>query len=394
MPHPDVIATASWGVVVATATAAVAVVTLVLRELQRRRADLDQKVNDAVSAGIGRTLLEYREFEAHVRASLEATVRVATEIEHQLQERLQGSEERSARLEALLANAAEIVPRLEASRTVIPSMLLVEAAQAQSSDEALGYLSSLLDATDATGDTLETAGDLARERFGADALALALYERATQRNPSLVSARASEILLKTKGGQLSLEQGREAMSDLVKSNPHSRNALSEALNLYAAYYDYQGMLELVDELLALDAEKPLLWRNRAVALDNLGRKEDAETAFARSEELTEASGEDEERANTARPYALFLMRAGRLKDARRVIQGALVGDPGSTGLLRQLGEVWEKGGNEERAKSAYEAAVAAKPNPDEARLIQARVERLIARNRLNAAGLLESDAAG
>jgi len=384
----------SWGLIAAIATAAVAVATLVLRELQRRRADLDQKVANAVNASIGRTLLEYREFEIGVRASLEEAVESATQIQLQLQERLSGSEAQSARLGELLDNASDLVPRLETSRSAIPSLLVSEALRAATPEEGLGSLSALLASHDAGADNLELAGDIARQNFGADALALALYERAVQINPARVAAEASLILLQTNAGSLPLDEGRIRISNLAKANPDNRNAISEALNLYTTYDDYAGMLELVDELLTIDEQKALLWRNRAIALSHLGRRDEVEAAYARSYEIASSKGDVDERSNTARPYASFLIEREKYDDASRILEGALAGDPAEARLLLTLGDLWDRREDRQRALRCYEAALAIKPNPNEARIILDRRERLVLRARFVEEGILKGDAYG
>ncbi len=380
-----------WGLIAAGATAVIAIVTLVLRERQTKRENLDQKVANAVNAGIGRTLLDYREFEADVRTSLDAAAKSAAGIEHQLRERLEGSEEHSKRLAELLERAADVVPRLETSRHAIPAMLLAEAARAESPDDALGLLSALLDAKDATADDLEAAADLARERFGADALALALYKRATATNPALVTAQASLLLLQTHAGLIPLAEGKIGLSTLAKDNSTNRNAVSEAFNVFTTYGDYAGLLILVDELLALNSELALLWRNRAVALVHLGRTSEGEEAYRRAYEISDAKGDDHERSNTARPYAVFLMEERQFDRAAAVLEGALGGDPDSSGLLRLLGDLSGKMADDQRAALYYKEALASRPNPNEARMIQMRLDKLAARSRLKGRGLLAQD---
>jgi tetratricopeptide (TPR) repeat protein len=384
----------NWGLIAAIITAFVAVAALVLRELQRRRSDLDQKVADAVSASIGRTLLEFREFEASIRASLETTVRTAADIEEQLRERLSVSEAHSGRLADLLARAADVVPRLETSRSAIPSMLVAKALRSDP-QEGLDALSALLTADRATVDDLESGGDIAIQRFGANALALELYERATQINPDLASAMASVVLLQTRSGQLSIDEGRARMSELARSNPNNRNALSEALNLYSGSEDYEGMLQLVDELLETNERNALLLRNRAVALMRLGRIDECEQAFIRSYEIARERGDDDELSNTARPYARFLMEASRYDDARDVLEGALAGDPESTQLLTILGDLLSKDDDPDRALRCYQAALDASTNPVEHSAAERRLRRLVAREELVKNGLLsKSDSPG
>lgn len=76
-----------------------------------------------MSASIGRTLLEYREFEGTIRSSLEATANTAADIEGKLRERLSSSEQHSDRLSALLEKATDLVPRLESAEAVFPAVL-------------------------------------------------------------------------------------------------------------------------------------------------------------------------------------------------------------------------------------------------------------------------------
>ncbi len=107
------LASASIGLIAAIATAAAAVATLFFRELARRRTDLDEKVEKAVNARIGNTLISLREFESKAKASLEETMSSGAEIEQHLKERLDLSEQQTNRLSELLEKASSVVPSLE-----------------------------------------------------------------------------------------------------------------------------------------------------------------------------------------------------------------------------------------------------------------------------------------
>ena len=384
----------TWGLLAAVATAVVAIATLVLREAQRRRTDLDQKVANAVDASIGKTLLEYREFEVAVRTTLESTAQSATDIERQLQERLSVSESQAARLGELLDHAADLVPRLESSQSAMPSRLLSEAMRAATPEEALGPLSALLASDEAGADNLELAGDVARQKFGAEALARALYRRAVEINPSRVAAQASLILLETNAGALTIDEGRAQISALAKANPGNRNAISEALNLYATYEDYDGMLGLVDELLAVDDNKAILWRNRAVALSHIGRPSEVEAAYARSYAIANDADDDDERSNTARPYVAFLLQMKRYEDALRILEDTLDRDPEEDRLLLMLGELWDKRGDREKAMQCYDVALTVASNPTSSRIIRDRRQRLARRALLIESGILKDESAG
>jgi tetratricopeptide (TPR) repeat protein len=374
--------------VAAIATAAAAVATLIFRELARRRTDLDQKVTNAVSASIGNTLISLREFESRAKTSLDATVKSAADIEQHLKERLDISEKQTKRLSELLEKASNVVPTLETSRAAIPSLLLAEARRASNPEEALSYLSSLLANDQATPQDLETGGDLAKEGLGADALALALFEKATKLNQALVGSRAVAIQMRARAGTLSLDDARLELSELAMSNLRNRRVLVAVSNHFSEYEDWQGMLGLLDQLLEQDRQRALLWRNRGVALDRLGRLDEAAEAYARAYSISQESGDITELSNSVKPYAPFLMAQARYEEAQAVLEEALVHEPDGGWILRQLGELRELLHEDDRASKCYEAALRATSNPTENALVRSQLTSLVARRKLVAEGIL------
>ncbi len=376
-----------WGLVAAIATAVAAVGTLIFRELARRRTDLDQKVANAVSASIGNTLISLREFESRATTSLNETVKSAAAIEQQLEARLETSEERTMRLSELLEKATSVVPTLETSRSAIPALLLAEARRSPP-EEALNSLSSLLANDQATPRDLEAGGDLAKEGLGADALALALFEKATTLSSAQVGSRAVAIQMRARAGRQSLEDARSELAELTMANLSNRRVVVAATNHFSDFEDWEGMLALLDRLLAQDPQRALLWRNRGVALDRLGRRDEAGEAYARAYQISRESGDLTELSNTVRPYAAFLMNQTRHPEARTVLEDALSHEPDSAQLLRQLGELWERLCDDERSRKCYEAARNASNNPSEQELVGAQLRRLTTREMLVREGIL------
>jgi tetratricopeptide (TPR) repeat protein len=380
-----------WGLVAAVATAIVAVAALLLREMQRRRADLDQKVSDAVSASFGRTLFELRQFEDDVKESVAVAARSATDIEQQLRDLLETSEARSERLTELLSNATDIVPRLEAAQFAVPSLLVAQAMKASTLQEGLEHLSALLRLEVASGDELEAGGNIAMQRFGANSLAIELFDRATKQNPTNGSAAASSIRLRAQAGALGPNEALSQISEVAKRLPLDRNAISEALNFFTEIDDYEGMLSFVDELLETEPENALLLRNRAIALIALGRPEEGEAAYDQSYRLARERGQENEVSNTARPYAGWLIRQGRLDDAQRILEGALGADPDSADLLRLLGDLLDMRNDPDLAAWCYETSIAASANPTDIAVTESRLRRLHAKLELRKRGFLTRD---
>jgi tetratricopeptide (TPR) repeat protein len=376
-----------WGLVAAIATAAAALATLLFRELQRRREDLDQKVANAVSAGLGRTFLEFRELEEGAKETLSAVLETATGIEKELRERLEVSEEHSARLAELLDQAAEVVPQLSDSRSALPSLLVYQAIGA-TPEASLPYLTALLGSELAASDELVTGGNIASSR-GATSLALELYAKALEINPLDADAAASLIRLRTRTGQLSPAEGIAEMTEVMSRHPNERNAMSEALNLFVELDDYEGMLEFIDERLKGDDRNPLLWRNRAIALAELRAPQgDVIKAYERSFALGFELGNESEVSNTARPYASFLRRSRRYKDARTIVETALAGDPRSAQLMLLLGDLEEGDGRAESAEWCYLEAKKHADRPGESTSAEQKLQDLEARRTLRQRGLL------
>lgn len=375
-PHVDVasvfaVATpddgSSWGLIAAIVTAVAALVTLLLREFQRRREDLDQKVSNAVSAGLGRTLVEFRQMEEGAKETLNTVLANAERIENALRERLAVSEQQAERLSELLTQASDVVPRLADAQTSVPSLLLQHAETAEPAT-AVGSLIALLKSEFASSDVLTDGGNVAARRQLGPALALELYDRALALNPNDADAMASGIRIRTTVGQLSIEQGIAQITEVVERNPLDRHAASEALNLFIDFDAYGDMLRFVDrQLEAGTGNTALLWRNRGIALRALQRPPDEIIdAFRRGFDLATESGDEGEISNMARPYAGFLRRTGKLDDARVVVQAALKGSPRDAQLLCVLGDLESDAGRFDSAVLCYELAVECADSPAEA----------------------------
>jgi tetratricopeptide (TPR) repeat protein len=380
-----------WGLVAAIATALAAVAALAVREFQRRREDLDQKVANAVSAGLGRTLLEFRDIEAGAKASLDAVLNTATGIEGELRERLEVSETHSKRLAELLEAAADVVPQLEQSKAALPTQLVIQAMNADQ-DTALSYLSALLNSELASADDLTTGGNIASRRFGASALALDFYSKALEANPRDADAAASAVRLRARAGQITLEEGIVKMTEILSEHPRDRDAISEALNLFVEFDDYQGMLDFVDQRLENDPTNPLLWRNRGIALMELRRpKDEVIEAYSKSFELALEHGTESEASNSARPYAGFLIRMHELAEAESIIERALVTDPESAQLLLLRGQVEAASGQFKTAEWCYTTAITCARSPSEAATAEADLRKLRALQTLSERGVVSAD---
>ena len=330
----------SWGLIAAVATAAVAVATLLLREWQRHRADLDAKVEQAVNAKLGTFLVSINEIQEKARANVDAMVASAKSSSETLQSLVKDTEPDRHRLEELIASITEILPDVEKLQDVLPRILLDKANKSSEPKEIAGFLTQLCDSESSTSQDLADGGRLAIDKLAADQLALSLYDTALKRNPRNLLAEASRIRIAARIGTLDPDEASQRMTALALANAGNEILISEILNFYLLESkDYDTLQTLLQQLYnrAEGSQiKSLLLRNLAVTLDRKGAAdEDIVRAYEEALELSNTS----DLSNVARAYAAFLLKTNRLERMRQLLTTALRSDPTQPVLLRSFGEL-------------------------------------------------------
>jgi hypothetical protein len=133
--------------------------------------------------------------------------------------------------------------------------------------------------------------------------------------------------------------------------------LIEATNLFMFLADYSGMKEFIEAQLGRGPFEPLLVRNLAIARQELGEPADSivqtfESSLSLARDLV--SGTEQEVANTALPYAAYLLGTGEYKRAHGVIVEGLRNAPNYMRLVNLLARVEREIGNRGAARSLYE----------------------------------------
>lgn len=264
----------NWGLIAAVATAAVAVATLLLREWQRRRADLDAKVDQAVNARLGTFLISINEIQEKARANVDEMVASAKSSSDTLQSLVKDTEPDRRRLEELIASATEILPDVEKLQDVLPRILIDRANKSGEPGEIAGFLTQLRDSESSTSQDLADGGRLAIDKLAADQLALSLYDVALKRNPRNFLAEASRIRIAARMGTLDPNEASQRMTALALANAGNVNLISEIVNFYLLESkDYDTLQHLLQQLYNRaegSQMRSLLSRNLAVTLDQKG----------------------------------------------------------------------------------------------------------------------------
>jgi tetratricopeptide (TPR) repeat protein len=146
-------------------------------------------------------------------------------------------------------------------------------------------------------------------------------------------------------------------SSLAPRNLSYRFAL---ITLNGDLRHWQEMLDATDAALELDSNHPLLYQSRALALDRLGRSEEAEAA------RTHAGRTYESEILFAR--ALSADRAGRRRDAVGLLRRCVELNPGLAKAWSRLGEFLLQEKQCEQSRAAFLAALEADPEDVAARV--------------------------
>jgi tetratricopeptide (TPR) repeat protein len=228
----------------------------------------------------------------------------------------------TAELDGALKRANALIPHIESSE-VIPSQLYFDAHQTSNQTEKAGLLNAILHHPDSDSNTLEIAGDLARNQLGNRRLARRLYERSIERDPSNVSA-DSELQVLLVRESVDRESARQRLLNLALANPNHAVVLNNCINAFIECDDYSGLLEFSRKFEGISSQKRLLWRNIAVAHMHLNAPpEEVRSAFDRA--LQDADEGDF--VNAARPYINYLIRTRQLEEALSLVDRALACAP-------------------------------------------------------------------
>jgi tetratricopeptide (TPR) repeat protein len=330
----------NWGLIAAGATAAVAVATLLLREWQRHRSDLDAKVEQAVNAKLGTFLVSINDIQEKARANVDEMVASAKISSETLQSLVNDTEPDRRKLEELITSVAEILPDVEQLQDVMPRILLDRASKSGEPKEIAGFLTQLRDSESSTSQDLAEGGRLAIDKLAADQLALSLYAAALKRNPRNLLAEASRIRIAARIGTLDPDEASQHMTALALANAGNVGLISEIANFYLLESkDYDTLQDLLQQLYnrAEGSQiKSLLSRNLAVTLDRKGAA-DEDIVRAYEDALEQSSTSD--LSNVARAYAAFLLRTNRFERMRQILTTALRFDPTNAVVLRSFGEL-------------------------------------------------------
>jgi arylsulfatase A-like enzyme/Tfp pilus assembly protein PilF len=240
-------------------------------------------------------------------------------------------------------------------------------------DEARAELSALLAAApDNNWVALRTAELVDLAAGDADAAERRLRE-VLDRNPTFTEA---TLLL----GRILSDQGRLGEAAAVYREAVATGTASPAVHarlaVLAAFESLQrgdpaGAATSARNALETDPSSAVAWNALAVALDELGRKDEAEAAYRRAAELD--PGDWRALFN----LGILLREAGRADEAAAVQEEVLARSPGNAGAHFELGVLWAAFlGDTERARSHLRAAVDADPSHPRAAQARMLLERL------------------
>ncbi|MGD1068322.1 MAG: hypothetical protein ABR975_16045, partial [Vulcanimicrobiaceae bacterium] len=244
--------------------------------------------------------------------------------------------------------------RLDTAEAV-PGVLVNQAvdAAARAPDEATTYLLQLLRSPIAEARELEMAGDIARARLQHRDLAKKLYARAIDVDPERISAKAEYFALLAEE-YASRQSAKQELLELSRANPSAQNVLGSTLNVLLHNDDYPTIKALAIELLPISRCQALLWRNLAVAHQQLEDPvEDVLAAFESSIAIARGDESPLSFVNCARPYASYLADLGDMDKAFRIIEEAVVAAPTEPNIHVVRGDLFRRVGDVKAAHICY-----------------------------------------
>ncbi|HSL18185.1 MAG TPA: tetratricopeptide repeat protein [Methylomirabilota bacterium] len=241
------------------------------------------------------------------------------------------------------------------------------------SDEARAELAALLaQAPDDNWVALRTAELVELAAGDADAAERRLRQ-VLDRNPTFTEA---TLLL----GTILSDQGRLDEAAAVYREAVEMGTASPTVHARLAVLAAAGSLQRGDpagaaasarSAVETDPSSAVAWNTLAVALDELGRKDEAEAAYRRAAEL------DPTDWRALFNLGILLREAGRPDEAAAVQEQVLARSPGNAGAHFELGVLWAAFlGDAERARSHLRAAVDADPSHPRAEQARMLLDRL------------------
>lgn len=378
-----------WALTASWAVAGAAVLGLLFREFARSRENLDTRVSQAVNAAIGQSLQEFGRIGQDVREEIDRVVGQSQERLREEQERghvlaqrlelqleqLEGKLEVAEQLEELLQRGDALLPSLDASTALQPNVLIQHALMADDIGQGTALLSQLLDIPQAASADLESAGDIARQKYNALQLAERLYGKAVEADPRRVTSQAEFLAIRIERGAANAEEIVEELRALAMANPNNDVVTARLTDTYSRLSDYEGMLDYCRVTLESSPDNSILHRNAAIAMSELDYppgaiSESYEAALA----IERRKGRNV--SNIVRPYSSFVMNV--LKDTERaeelVVEG-LRADPTESQLYISLADIYSQRGDNDMARRLLARSL---PfcNPREAIIAQQMIQRI------------------
>lgn len=376
----------NWVIAIGTLAAALgALLANWISHRGARKADLAQQVSKEVEAKIGSVLMSLRALEDEARSRL---TQLATTLDRKQQELtaavqdkentlrhlVETSAQQAQEIEVILKRASTLIPMVGAAE-LVPIQLLSEAEAAGDGAAKTACLLRILEHPDSDATLLERAGDIARGELSNRQLAARLYKRALESDPERISVKAEYLGLMAYVAS-ERASARNAILELAKTHPNDGTVMNCLVNFFIRTGDYQGLLDSATSLLDVSRRKALLWRNIAVAREELGApSHQVEEAYENALSL----GDEGAYVNAARPYVPYLLAKGDLDKAETILKRALSFQPGEGELHMRKGDLHQR-------RREYSLAIQSYQWSDRVGDIQ---DKIVARKRLRHLELLQ-----
>ena len=237
---------------------------------------------------------EFTAQSAQLDSMLTSARRQSEEMAEKFDGFVQDIESRTKEVTQLHKNATEQLSRL---RQQIPDVeeysaeeVFIEALNHDSPQAKAALCSRLLVHPDSTSKVMESAGDLMR-KTKRNSLAMDLYKAAAERDPDNLTAQVELLALQIEDDYSKRESAIEDALQLIKKHPKP-GFLARIFNAIIHVQRYDLLLHFVDEVFAVKDQfrtkeaNALLYRNRGVALLELGRTEESTAAYEKALEIS------------------------------------------------------------------------------------------------------------
>jgi tetratricopeptide (TPR) repeat protein len=339
---------------------AIAAAGILLREFRQIRRELAGDVSVQVRAELGAMFGDILKQIETARVHVQQMGRLQAEFEG---ERAKLAEEISASkaeitktigdMRSYYERFQQLMPSREDLLWVSPRELVLRAGEAGSWKDAATYLANI-DINNATSKDFEVAGDVCRRhRFLAKAIEY--YERACDKDPDNISARAERLALIAESRASERTDALRALQDLISSNPTMTGILIRYLNVLidlGRYSDMAAFCEtrLRDARILTAAIRLRLYRNLAVAYGELDRPDDALKQYEAALKI------DPNHVDTLKSYAIDLRDLNRLEEADEISKKLLSIDPLQPSLYLLRARVKTRQGDLSTAREVLETA--------------------------------------